>query len=106
MARYVESAEVEARILERIHKLDILGVSRCVKLLDHFTFTHERDRHYALIFEPLGKSLYDVVKVNGYRGKIRSKVPFYRVPYRLCPVICPPALSISRILAQYRTNSH
>ncbi len=69
VARYVESAVIEAQILEKVQRLDLLGVSRCVHIVDHFSFMHHKDKHYALIFEPLGKSLYDVMKANGYRGK-------------------------------------
>ncbi len=75
MPRYVESAVVEAQVLEKISRLDLLGVSRCVRLVEHFPFTRHGDKYYVLIFEPLGKSLYDVIKDNDYRGKFPQVQP-------------------------------
>jgi len=63
---------MEANILEKVHRLDFLGVSKCVKLVEHFAFTHFHDKHYAMIFEPLGKSLYAILKENHYQGKTIS----------------------------------
>jgi serine/threonine protein kinase len=68
VARYVESARIEAEILERVQKLDTGGASRCVHLVDHFTFKRHSDKHYAIMFEVLGKSLFDIIKDNSYRG--------------------------------------
>lgn len=69
--RYVDSAIVEAQILERVHKLDLKDVSRCVRIFEHFQFTEKHDKHYAIIFETLGKSLYDFLQMNSYRGNDR-----------------------------------
>jgi len=68
VTRYVDSAVIEAKVIERIHQLDILGLSRCVKIVDHFHFTEKDERYYAIVFEQLGKSLYDIIKINNYRG--------------------------------------
>lgn len=68
VSRYIRSAVTEAEIVEKIHKLDTKGVSRCVKVVDHFSFTEKYDKHYAIVFEPLGRSLYDIIKINNYRG--------------------------------------
>jgi serine/threonine protein kinase len=63
--RYIDSAKIEASILidifneQRRHK-----VSYFVKMYSTF----EVDGHYFMVFEPLGKSLYDVVKSNGHVG--------------------------------------
>lgn len=68
VSRYVEAAVSEAETVEKIHKQDTEGISRCVKVVDHFPFTDNYDKHYAIVFEPLGRSLYDIIKVNNYRG--------------------------------------
>lgn len=63
--RYVESAMIEADILDdvfsrqRKYKIDL-----CVKMFSHFKF----EGHYCIVFERLGTSLYDFLKLNKYRG--------------------------------------
>lgn len=68
MDRYCDSARVEADILERVMKSDINNMSHCIKQYEHFEFHKNHRRHYAIIFEQLGKSLYDVLRSNNYRG--------------------------------------
>jgi serine/threonine protein kinase len=57
----IESAQIEADILRHVnsHK-DRRGASLCVAMLDHFFFMD--GRHYCLVFESLGLSLYDFMK--------------------------------------------
>jgi serine/threonine protein kinase len=61
--KYVESGRVEAEILEDVSQCDPHGVSNCVRLLHSFDWRS----HYCMVFEPLGKSLYDYVKANRHR---------------------------------------
>jgi hypothetical protein len=68
VTRYIDSAVIEAKTIEKIHQLDTLGLSRCVKIVEHFHFTEKNERHYAIVFEALGKNLYDIIKLNNYRG--------------------------------------
>mmetsp|Transcript_121848 Transcript_121848/g.235027 ORF Transcript_121848/g.235027 Transcript_121848/m.235027 type:complete len:439 (+) Transcript_121848:58-1374(+) len=63
--RYVEHAKVEAAILDDIRKADADGSSRCVIM--HSSFTHS-STYFCMVFEPLGQSLYDFLKWNGFRG--------------------------------------
>lgn len=63
--RYLENAKIEAEILNDIRKADTDGVSGCCVMYD--TFLHA-EKFYCLVFEPLGVSLYDFLKENGYRG--------------------------------------
>ena len=38
-------------------------------MVDRFEFKdRERNRHYAIVFEELGPSIYDFIKQNDYRG--------------------------------------
>jgi serine/threonine protein kinase len=66
--RYIESAIVEAEILMNIQKSDLKGESHCVKLFDYFSFYDNNIKYLALVFEKLGKSLYEFIKDNRYRG--------------------------------------
>lgn len=73
--RYIESAEIEIEILEKIakvskelseagHKVN----SKCVRLVDHFFFKDQSHEYLAMIFEHLGPSLYEFISSNNYWG--------------------------------------
>lgn len=66
--RYSRSAKIEADILKEIKKRG--GCSQfIVDLLDEFM--HESSlqvQNKCLVFEPLGKSLYDFIKANHFQG--------------------------------------
>jgi dual-specificity kinase len=63
--RYAENAKIEADILKDIRREDPRGeASRSAIMYE--TFTHEK--HYCLVFEPCGPSLYDFIKRNSFRG--------------------------------------
>ena len=64
--RYVDSAKIEAQILKMLNNSDPEGRSHIVKLYDHF----QLGPNYCLVFEKLGKSLYDVIKMNKYIGTV------------------------------------
>lgn len=63
--RYMENAEIEAKILKDIRKADPDDRSACSILYE--TFTHDT-KFFCLVLEPLGTSLYDFLKDNEYRG--------------------------------------
>ncbi|GFE55368.1 CMGC Lammer [Babesia ovis] len=63
--KYVNSAKIEVDILMDIKKVDATGESHCVVLHDHFMY---KGRIMCLVFEPLGDSLYEFLKSNGYKG--------------------------------------
>lgn len=68
MKRYNESAAIEADILR-----DIKEKGGCkegiVYMHELFKFKEPNDgEHICLSFEPLGKSLYDFIKGNNYKG--------------------------------------
>lgn len=65
VARYTSAASIEAEILREVNKRDRQRDSHCVCLLDAFMY---HQRHMCLVFECLGKSLYDVLSGNKYRG--------------------------------------
>jgi len=66
--RYNESAEIEAKILNDIKEKG--GANQgIVYLHEYFKFHEPRDgEHACLVFETLGKSLYDFIKNNNYKG--------------------------------------
>lgn len=68
--RYVDNAKVEARILERVNEIrrlsrDHAGGRGIVRLFD--IFLHEQ-RKFCMSFERLGKTLFEVIQMNNYRG--------------------------------------
>jgi dual-specificity kinase len=73
--RYIENAQIEAKILRRLfdnrEKREHPGRKSVVRL--HDTFFH-RERYYCLVFEPLGMSLYDLLKRNDYIGMYMSDI--------------------------------
>jgi len=63
--RYQQNAKIECQLLEDVRHADPQGRhSRSAVLFD--SFKHER--HFCMVFEVLGSSLYDFLKKNNYRG--------------------------------------
>ncbi|CAD8145506.1 unnamed protein product [Paramecium pentaurelia] len=62
--RYIESAKIETKILWYIQDKDKSGAFNIVRLFTSF----ERYENYFMVFERLGKSLYDIIKQNNYIG--------------------------------------
>lgn len=73
MKRYNESAKVEVDILSDIMDKggSALGV---VHLKEYFIHSDKEGDHMCLVFETLGKSLYDFVKINKYKGYALSQI--------------------------------
>ena len=63
--RYISAAKIEADILKQLMAADPEGKSRIVRLYDAFPF----EANYALVFERMGPSLFDVIKRNDYKGQ-------------------------------------
>jgi dual-specificity kinase len=65
--RYNESAKIEADILLDIQKKG--GADHgIVYLKEYYTHKEKEGDHLCLVFEVLGKSLYDFIKANKYKG--------------------------------------
>ncbi|CAD8075908.1 unnamed protein product [Paramecium sonneborni] len=62
--RYIESAKIETKILWYIQEKDKSGQFNIVRLFTSF----ERYDNYFMVFERLGKSLYDIIKQNNFIG--------------------------------------
>lgn len=63
--RYAENAKIEADILKDIRQRDPRGESsRSSIMVDSFS----HNRHFCMVFEPCGASLYDFLKRNSFRG--------------------------------------
>ena len=77
MKRYIQSAEFECEIIKEIHDKDTLNDSRTVNMLEYFLFEEQRKEYMGIVFETLGKSLYEFIKDNNYRG-IFIKIKFKR----------------------------
>lgn len=81
MERYIESAKIEAEIIEDIMKKDPQLKSHCVRMLEWFYFRDGSNLQYiALVFEKLGKSLYDFIKANKYRGILKLLLYYLGYP--------------------------
>jgi hypothetical protein len=61
--KYTEAARIEADILSQVNRADPEHGSLCVR----YYFAFEHDGHFCMVMEPLGPSLYDYVKANGYK---------------------------------------
>jgi Serine/threonine protein kinase len=61
--RYHESAMIEADILKDVNRRGGRGQSLCAVLLNHF----DLKGHCCLVFECLGRSLYDFMKTHGFK---------------------------------------
>jgi len=102
--RYIESAVIEAQIIERVQSLDKEGVSRCIRIVEHFQFTEKQEAYYAIIFEILGKSLYDFLQANSFRGNLISS--YYRFSLTYHQVIRVSVTSVFIILAWNKTYAY
>jgi serine/threonine protein kinase len=82
VSRYIDSAKVEAEVIQRLQRSDPEGTSKIVRLYDSF----EHGPNYCIVFELLGSSLYDVIKLNLYhgRGKTGFSVSEIQVIARQC----------------------
>lgn len=65
VARYLENAKIEARILQDLRQKDPRNESRCLRMYE--AFCHRR-KFYCLVTEPLGESLYEFLKSNHFAG--------------------------------------
>jgi serine/threonine protein kinase len=63
--RYYESALIEGEINERVNREQSRqNKDLCARLLDRFSLS---SGHYCLVFECLGRSLYDYLKIHNYK---------------------------------------
>ena len=72
MKRYIESAEFEAEIIKEILDKDINNESHTVNMKEYFYFEEKKKNYMGIVFETLGKSLFDFIKDNNYRGIINN----------------------------------
>ena len=76
MKRYNESAKIEADILKDLY--DKGGSRQGVVLMKEYFFHKDIDGdHMCIVFETLGKSLYDFIKNNSYKG---TEKEWYKPP--------------------------
>ena len=66
--RYVDSAEIEGEIVQKIMSLDPHNQSKISLLYDRFMYHHHHKEYYVMVFENLGPSLFKIIKLNRYRG--------------------------------------
>jgi len=66
--RYLHAAYEEIDILEKLRNADPKKGSLVVRLYGSFTTTINSHKHVCIAFERLGRSLYEFIKKNRYRG--------------------------------------
>ena len=72
--KYIESAKVEAKLVEKVLAADKYNKSHCIKIFEYFHFSQGDKDYFAIIFELLGLSLYDFLKNNSYKGYTMTQV--------------------------------
>lgn len=60
--KYRHAAQLEINVLNQLGSKDPDGRFLCVKMVEHFNY----HGHICILFEMLGKSVYDFLKENGY----------------------------------------
>ncbi|OQV20120.1 Serine/threonine-protein kinase Doa [Hypsibius exemplaris] len=60
--KYRHAAQLEINVLDQLGNKDPAGSFLCVKMIDHFNY----HGHICILFDMLGKSVYDFLKENGY----------------------------------------
>lgn len=72
--KYIKSAEIEAYIIKKILSTDKQDKSHCINILESFHFYKDDIEYYAIVFELLGLSLYDYLKMNSFKGFTMSQI--------------------------------
>ena len=72
--KYIDSARLEAKLVEKVLEKDIHNKSNVIKIYEHFHFYKGDTQYYAIIFELLGLSLYDFLKLNSFKGFTMNQV--------------------------------
>ena len=60
--------QFEKNIIDEISKQDKFGESNCVKIVEDFYFIKNEVKYYGYVFELLGLSLYEFLKMNSFNG--------------------------------------
>lgn len=77
VARYISSAKVEYDILRKVNMQDMFGESHVIEGIHGFSFTKDNSTYYAMIFEEMGKSLYELLKENKYKGYPMGRIQIF-----------------------------
>jgi dual-specificity kinase len=64
--KFSEAGKMEAEVLQKLNESDPCNSSNIVRMFDHF----QLGDFYCLVFEKLGKSLFQVIESNRYKGQI------------------------------------
>ena len=72
--KYIDSAKIEAKLVQKVLSEDKNNRSHCLNIYEYFHFTQGDTEYFAIIFELLGLSLYDFLKNNSYKGYTMTQV--------------------------------
>lgn len=67
--RYIEEAQIEVSILQGILTKNgkTINHPNILRLIDHFPFSKNNKNYYGIVFERLGLSLYEFLKMNNFK---------------------------------------
>ena len=71
----IKEAKIEAKILQKVQESDPYNEFHILRLVDTFSF----NKHFCLVFERLGKSLYDLLERNRFRGFQLAEIQSFAV---------------------------
>jgi dual-specificity kinase len=66
--RYADNARAEAEMIKFIESKDIENIAHVVHLKEVISFTRSKVSYVALVFERLGRSLYQLLEENNFMG--------------------------------------
>jgi len=70
----IESAKIEAKLVQKILQEDKYSKSHCIQIIEYFYINKENYEYFAIVFELLGLSLYDYLKDNSYKGYTMTQI--------------------------------
>ncbi|ESO06815.1 hypothetical protein HELRODRAFT_98767 [Helobdella robusta] len=76
-----EDAVLEAKIIEKMQKIDDGPNNLCIRVLDWFDYYG----HFCIVFDMLGHSIYEFMRRNNFQPFIMSDVQ--KISYRLCGAV-------------------
>ena len=71
--KYIDLAESEVNVLKYVEKNDSQNKSNVIRVQNSFTFNKQNIQYFGIVFEKLGKSVFQVLEDNKYIGNFLIK---------------------------------
>ena len=72
--KYIESAKLEAKLVEKVLDKDIYNKSHVIIRYEHWLFHKADTQYYAIVFELLSWSLSEFLQLNSFKGFTMNQV--------------------------------